>query len=287
VSWYINPEEVISAIRKMYPLEKVLPERPIAPEVTFANENLFGVPILVYGEGLKGQYLRHWYIDRHDGRYWGIEYGVASLYGITHQGEVVPLVILGLPTNFMLTMKPEDFVEAKLEVIPKGYLECHERQLINIDRVMQAKDCILIIDKHDLLRGKGGPVPSELIDRIIEMQSMIEGLKRSLNTYQKYIQDYETTIRMLEDQNRKLQELVNSYGEKMLKLASEVTGFQQELIRLKHEIDVRGKEAEVLDSVKSTLKNVINDLLRMTEELSSLREEVKAEAKTKEEGGEK
>ena len=139
MSWYIRPEEIIAEIRKRYPTEKVIgpPERPIAPRVTFANEYLYGVLIYVYGEGVKGQYLRHGYFDRDGKRYWAIEYGWVSLYGRTTDGKILPLVMLGVPTRFVFEYKPRDFTGFKLEEVPLGYIECLESQMINIDRVMR------------------------------------------------------------------------------------------------------------------------------------------------------
>jgi len=270
MSWYIRPEEIIAEIRKRYPTEKVIgpPERPIAPRVTFANEYLYGVLIYVYGEGVKGQYLRHGYFDREGQRYWAIEYGWVSLYGRTTDGKILPLVMLGVPTRFVFEYKPKDFTGFKLEEVPLGYLECLERQMINIDRVMRGEDPVLIIDKYDLLRGNGAPVPSEFIDRIIEQQKLIETLQKTLWEYEKAINDYKTNISILQARVAKLQELITSYESRLIKLTTEVTSIQQELIRLREEILVRGAEAESLEETRRRLRDLADDLTEIVKDIA-------------------
>ena len=277
MSWYIRPEEIIAEIRKRYPTEKVIgpPVRPIAPRVTFANEYLYGVLIYIYGEGVKGQYLRHGYFDRDGKRYWAIEYGWVSLYGRTTDGKILPLVMLGVPTRFVFEYKPRDFTGFKLEEVPLGYIECLERQMINIDRVMRGEDPVLIIDKYDLLRGNGAPVPSEFIDRIIEQQTLIETLQRALSEYEKVINDYKTNIAMLEARNAKLQELIRGYEERLIKLATEVTGIQQELIRLREEVLVRAAEAESLEETRRRLRDLVDELSEVVRDVTGWASELK------------
>lgn len=260
--WYIRPEEIIAELRKRYPTEKILkpPQRPIAPRVSYANEYLYGALIYVYGEGIKGQYLRHAYFDREGKRYWAIEYGWVTLYGKTRDGKILPLVVMGVPTRFVFEYKPKDFVGFPLEEIPMGSLECLEAQMINIDRVMQGQDPVLIIDRYDLLRGDGAPVPSEFIDRIMEQQKLIETLQKTVWEYEKAINDYKTNINILQARVAKLQELITNYESKIIRLSTEVTSVQQELIRLREEILVRGTEAEAMEEARKRLRDLADEL---------------------------
>ena len=274
---YVRPEEIIAEIRKMYPTEKLvgeLSQRPVAPRVTFANEYLYAVPIYVYGEGIKGQYLRHGYFDREGKRYWGIEYGWVTLYGRTAGGRILPLVVLGVPTRFVFEYKPREFVGFKLEEVPLGYLECLESQMLNLDRVMRGEDPILIIDKYDLLRG-GPQVPSEFVDKVVEQQKMIETLQRALCEYEKAIGDFKTNIRMLEARNAKLQELVRWYEERFIKLSTEVTGIQQELVRLREELLVRSAESESLEEARRRLRDLLDSVSEMLRDIAGWASEIK------------
>ena len=283
MSWYIRPEEIMAEVAKRYPTEKVMgpPQRPIAPRVTFAQEYLYGVPIYIYGEGIKGQYLRHGYFDREGERCWGIEYGWVVLYGKLRDGKIIPVVVLGLPTRFVFEYKPRDFVNFILEEIPIGYLECLERQMLNIDRVMRGEDPVLIIDKYNLLRGDGAPVPSEFIDRIMEQQRLIETLQRTVWEYEKAIRDFQTTINMLRSRNAKLQELVRGYEEKLIKLSVEVTGIQQELLRLREEVLVRGAEAENLERSRKRLLNLLDEASGVVSDVADWISKVQSTVKTK------
>ena len=280
---YVRPEEIIAEIRKRYPTEKLvgeLSQRPVAPRVTFANEYLYSVPIYVYGEGVKGQYLRHGYFDREGRRYWAIEYGWVTLYGRTASGRVLPLVVLGVPTRFVFEYKPREFVGFRLEEVPLGYLECLESQMVNVDRVMRGEDPILIIDKYDLLRG-GASVPSEFIDKVVEQQKMIETLQRALCEYEKAIGDFKTNIRMLEARNAKLQELLRWHEERVVKLSTEVTGIQQELVRLREELLVRSAESESLEESRRRLRDMLDDIAGILKDIAGWVSELKRSVEMK------
>ena len=275
--WYIRPEEIIAEIRKRYPTERIFASRPHVPGITVTNEYLYGVPLYVYGEGIKGQYLKHGYFDRDGKRYWAIEYGWTSLYGVLRENEMpIPLVVLGLPTRLVFEYKPADFERFKLEEVPLGYFECLERQMVNIDRVMRGEDPILVIDKYDLLRES---VPSEFISRIMEQQTIIETLQKTIWQYEKAINDYKTNISVLQSRNAKLTQLLRDYEERLIRLNVEVTSVQQELIRLREEIFVRGAEAEALEETRRRLRNIIDKLIDVFKEVP----EVKLEKPEREE----
>lgn len=292
MDWYIKPEDIIAEIRKGYPTEKVLTEslRPVAPKVTFANENLYGAIIYVYGEGVKGQYLRHSYFDREGKRYWLISYGWTTVYGRTKDDKILPLVVLGVPTRFVFTYKPSDFKGFKLEEIPVDYIECTESQMINLDRVMRGEDPVLIIDKYDLLQGT--PVPTEFMGRIMEQQRIIETLQKTVWEYEKAINDYKTNINILQARIAKMQELLTSYETKLLKLSTEISGIQSELIRLREEIFVRGAETEALEEARRKLRDLMDSLTDVVKDvadwMSGLRKDLELKKpKTGGEGGEK
>lgn len=258
----IRPDEIIAEIRKHFPFAERIaePRRAVMPRVVSTNEYLYGVPIYVYGEGIKGQYLRHSFVDREGQRYWLIEYGWATVYGETVDGIILPLVVLGVPTRFVFEYKPAEFKKFKLEEVPVGYMECLERQMLNLDRVMRGEDPILIIDRYDLLRDKKGPVPSEFIDRIVEQQRLIETLQKTLWEYEKTINDYKTNIEILRARVAKLQEVLTEYESRLVKLSTEVTGVQKQLISLREELVVRGAETEALTEARRKLRDLVDQL---------------------------
>jgi len=261
----LRPEEIIAEIRKAFPTERVttLP-RPEIPRVTAVNENLYGVPVYVYGEGFRGQYLRHGYIDRMGVRYWAIETGRVTIYGELRDGRALPLVVLGQPTHFVYEFKPRDFRRFFREEVPIGYLECQERQIINLDRAMRAEDPVIIVDKYDLLRSA---TPSEFIERVKEYNSIIEALQRSLWEHEKVLADYRSNVSMLSARVAKLQELLAWSEERVVKLATEVTGIQTELLRLREEIRVRGAEAEALEETQRRLRDIIDRVSGLVRDL--------------------
>jgi len=275
---YISPDEIVAEIRKMYPTERSLrPPRPIAPRITFANENLYGAMIFIYGEGLKGQYLRHQYFEREGQRYWLIEYGIVNIFGILPNVPTpIPLSILGVLTPIAYRFNPEDFADFRLEEVPMDSLECREADIVNLERVMRGEDPIMIIDKYELLRQK---TPDEYMERVIEQQNLVETLQKTLWEYEKNINDYRANLRMLQSRLAKYQELLRNYEHKIIRLSTDLTNLQNELIKMREEVVYRGAEADALEETRSRLRDVIDQLTQWNAELANLVEQVRAEAR--------
>jgi len=282
--YLIRPEELLPELSRSYPPPRVrrVP-KPRVPSVTFANENLYGVLVYVIGEGVRGQYLRHEYFYRELERYWAIELGWVTLYGRLRRerGELVlPLVVMGLPTRYVFQFRPEDFAEYLLDEVSTGYLEVKESQMINLERCMQGRDPVLIIDKYGIVRQDGFSTPSELIDKIVEQQRVIEQQQRALWEYEKNIHEIEASREMLRAENAKLRELVRDFKSRFQKLAAEVTSMQIELIRLRENLKVQAREIEAAEKTEAGLKNVIDNLEDLLEDLEKhlrfIRESVKA-----------
>jgi len=282
--YLIRPEELLPELSRSYPPPRVrrVP-KPRVPSVTFANENLYGVLVYVIGEGVRGQYLRHEYFYRELERYWAIELGWVTLYGRLRRerGELVlPLVVMGLPTRYVFQFRPEDFAEYLLDEVSTGYLEVKESQMINLERCMQGRDPVLIIDKYGIVRQDGFSTPSELIDKIVEQQRVIEQQQRALWEYEKNIHEIEASREMLRAENAKLRELVRDFKSRFQKLVAEVTSMQIELIRLRENLKVQAREIEAAEKTEAGLKNVIDNLEDLLEDLEKhlrfIRESVKA-----------
>jgi len=275
---YISPDEIIAEIRKIYPTERVLkPPRPVAPRVTFANEYLYGVAVYVYGEGIKGQYLRHQYFEREGQRYWLMELGLVTIFGILpNLPTPIPLTNLGLLSPLAYRFNPEEFVDFRLEEIPLDSLECREADIVNLDRVMRGEDPILIIDKYDLLRQR---TPDEYLERIMEQQNLIETQQKALWEYERVINDYKANFRIMQSRLAKYQELLRNYENKVIRLSTELTNLQTELIKLREEALYRGAEADALEQARSKLRDVIDRLTDWNAELASLVQQVRAEAR--------
>jgi len=279
---YIRPEDILAEIRRAYPVETPI-ERPEPPRIAVTTENLFGAVIYVYGEGVKGQYLRHGVYTRNGARYWLIEYGWVSIYGETRDGQLLPLVMLGLPTRIVYRYRPEDFISFKRELMPLGSIECREEQIINLDRVMQARDPIMIIDKYDLLR-RG--VPSDYADEVKELYSLIQTQYDAIAGYERAIRSLRAENAMLNSRIAKLQELLRDGEERIVKLATELTAAQTEIIRMREELRTVMSEAEVREEVSRKAMDIIDSIAGYVTKLRDLiqpiigvREAVEREAK--------
>ncbi|MGC9014530.1 MAG: hypothetical protein ACP5KW_09180 [Thermoproteota archaeon] len=150
----ITPEEVLKRIRANQPTDRIVePERRFTPSTILANERLFGIPVFAFGEGYKGQYLRHSYYDATPTeRVWQIELGYVTIYG-ERKGIAYPLFANGFPTSYVFAFPPDEFEGFYAEPIRAlDVIEVKESQIINLDRVTQLKDSILIVDRFDLLK---------------------------------------------------------------------------------------------------------------------------------------
>jgi hypothetical protein len=268
----IDAAKLLDELKRSIPLEKL--GEALAPEIRKSmvfTPALYGVPIIVYGEGFIGQFLRHAYMQVMGVRYWLIEFGTTTLYGELKDGTYVPLLVFRMPTIYVYEYRPEDFERFFVVEDVKGYIDVLERQIINLDRVMQGKDPVMIIDRYDLLKDK---TPDEFIEKVKEQQELIMRMQRALWEYEKAVNDYRANTMMLQARVAKLQEQLVWYQDRLTKAVIELQTLQQELIRLRDEVFVRGIEAEVLESGRKRLIDVIDRVSRLAEMLVAWREEV-------------
>ena len=268
----IDTAKLLEELKKSIPLEKL--GEALAPEIRKSmvfTQALYGIPIIVYGEGFIGQFLRHAYMQVMGVRYWLIEFGTATLYGELKDGSYVPLLVLRMPTIYVYEYKPDDFERFFVVEDVKGYIDVLERQIVNLDRVMQGKDPIMVIDRYDLLRSR---TPDEFMDKVKEQQELIMRMQRALWEYEKSVNDYRANTMMLQARVSKLQEQLVWYQERLTKAVLEIQSLQQELVRLRDEVFVRGVEAEALERGRRRLVDVVDRLSHIAEMLTTWREEV-------------
>jgi len=196
----ITPEDVLRIIRRNQPTERIVePERRLTPSTILANERLFGVPIFAFGEGYKGQYLRHSYYDATPTeRVWQIETGYVNIYGEV-DGKAYLLFANGFPTSYVFTFPPDAYKAFYAEPIRTlEVIEVKESQIINLDRVTQLKDAVLIIDRYDMLRTTAS-------------RKLPEGIVQAIKTLLR-----EPFVNLLGDEERK-------YLEYLLRMQSGIT----------------------------------------------------------------
>ena len=247
----LNPDEIIQDLRRSYIIRN-----SSSVDVISTQKVLYGIPIYVIGEGLRGQYLNHYYVEREE-RYWIITYGWTTLYGVTDENVIIPLLVLGFPTIYIDLIREGRIRLTSTFVIERelGTIECSEKSIVNLSRVMQQKEAILILDPHNLL-----PAPPERYDEIIELHDQIRKLEEALFTYERRIRDYETQNRILSQRNQQLLLLLSEYRDRVTKLATEITSLQHEVQRLRSELSVRVEETETLEEVRRRLTGVIDTL---------------------------
>jgi hypothetical protein len=268
----VDAARLLDELRKSIPLEKL--REALAPEIRKSmifSPALYGIPIIVYGEGFLGQLLRHAYMQVMGVRYWLIEFGITTLYGELKNGSYVPLLVLRMPTTYVFEYKPDDFERFFVVEDTKGYIDVLERQIINLDRVMQVKDPVMVIDRYDLLKDR---TPDEFMEKVKEQQELIIRMQRALWEYEKNVGDYRANVVMLQARISKLQEQLMWYQERLTKAVVELQSMQQELVRLRDEVFVRGVEAEALERGRRRLVDIVDRLGHVAEILTTWREEI-------------
>lgn len=270
----ISEEDVLRIIRRLIPSDRVVfPEGRGYPTTVYANERLFGVPVWDCSEGLKGMYLRHSYYDiSPKERVWQIECGNVVIWGEV-DGTLYPIFANGFPTHYLFSIPPDSYEAFYADDLrTMEVVEVKESRILNLDRVMQLKDSILIIDRHGILiNPETASLPSNIVDLLAEKNNIIEAQARAIWEYQKRIIDYETNTEVLRAENIKNYELLSQYASKFSKLSIEMTNLQKELIRLRDELTVNMKTAESLEDVKNKLLNsldLVNELVDTMQELA-------------------
>jgi hypothetical protein len=306
----ISPEEVYAWIRRHVPSTRVV-EPPVRryPTPIFANERLFGVPVYIYGKGLAGNYLRHSYYDvTPTERVWQIECGYPTIYGQV-DGALYPIFANGFPTIFLYTINLDRF-EAFYgdNLFTVEIVEAKESQILNLDRVTQLKDSVLIIDEYDLLLQKaprklpsdvkallsklatssflteeerqtvdrilaldaGALLPTDLTDQLIEKNEIIKAQNRAIWEYQRRISDYETMVNVVRAENAKYYELLSEYGHSFSRMGVELSNMQKEVIRLRDELEISMREASSLEEAKNRLVDSVSLVEGLLETLNKL-----------------
>ncbi|MEM3942530.1 MAG: hypothetical protein QXU97_06155 [Fervidicoccaceae archaeon] len=285
MSAIVNPREIEEAIaRVLAPSAPRIYRPPVFPKYAGANEYLYGVPIFVFGEGVRGQYVRHSYVDREGVRYWLIEYGVVNIYGVLSskrfgKGMSLPLVILGLPTHYARMMHVEDFENFLVEEVVLGYMEVEERRILNLDRVSRGLDPVMIVDLYGIFTSPAS-TPSELIDRLVEASRAVEALQRAVWEYEKRAQLMETNLRMAQAEVNALRALLQDLQFRFEKLASENTQIYSELVRLREELKVRGREVAAGTETAEALISLVNRVVELIGELVEASSKSMDEART-------
>lgn len=247
----LNPDEIIQDLRRSFIIRN-----SSSVDVISTQKVLYGVPIYVIGEGLRGQYLNHYYVEREE-RYWIITYGWTTLYGVTDENVIIPLLVLGFPTIYIDLIREGRIRLTSTFVIERelGTIECKEKNIVNLSRVMQQKEAILVLDPHNLL-----PAPPERYDEIIELQDQIRKLEEALFNYERKLRDYQTQVNILQHRNQQLLLLTTEYRDRITKLATEITSLQHEIQRLRSELSVRVEEVETSEEVRRRLTAIIDTL---------------------------
>jgi len=243
---------------------------------TPALEPLYGVPVYVIGEGYVGQLRRFYYIRGLDDRRWIIETcPQIIIYG--RKGDLIfPVVVMGLPTIYATRKFDYYLIE---ETRPIRTVECNERDIINLERVMKLEDPVLLIDKYGLYKNR---VPQNYWLKYIELQNMVANLQKTVYDLEHDRSELITALQMRESENAVLRDLIENLRNQLTKLRSEVMNYYTEYIRLKQEVRLQSEIADTLESMFSRLESMLHRLETMAVRVGR-REEKREEREEEEE----
>ena len=226
----------------------------VAP-VTAPVESLYGVPIYILGEGFRGQYLRHTYMTVLNERYWIVEYGYATIYA-EFKGVYYPVVVHGFPTKYLFQIgKGARFF---IEEVPIGIVEFKEKDILNLDRVFEGKDAVLVVDKYGIYRAR---TPSEYIDRMRELHDTIEGLNRAVQKYEEATRDLETQVRILRSENARLKSENELMVSRLERILTEYVALKGEVVKLREELDLKLREIGVAEDLRVKFRSLLDKII--------------------------
>ena len=247
-------------------------------------EAIYGVPIYVIGEGYAGQVRRFFIARTNNGNKWIFELSPSIIiYGVRSE-TYIPVVVLGIPTPYAL-QKFEHYVVD--EAMPFRTLECDERDIINLERVLKGEDCILLIDKYELYRRGVG---QEYWYKFVEMQNMIANMQEMIYELEHERSELLTNLRMRETEVQVLRDEIEHLRSQLVKLRSEAQQYYLEYLRLKSETKLQGEVSDLFESLFNrlsaflrTIEKSFNDKLsQIQEELMRAKEKVEKEEKEEE-----
>ena len=142
-------------------LERHLGTPPIS--ITPETEKLFGLPVYVFGEGFVGYYVDHsTYFDSVGVEWWDMRTGFFDVVAVVSiAGMEIPIVIGagGLPTVGAIVLNRLLSAGAQLRgVYLHGSLDVYRLrlrrdQIINLQRVLEGRDQIIVCDPYGVLSG--------------------------------------------------------------------------------------------------------------------------------------
>jgi len=238
------------------PGKVIRPER-VEPVIMPTYEAVYGVPIYIIGEGYAGQVRRFFYMRGAGGRKWIFEVSPCIIiYG--RKGEIaLPVVVMGLPT--MYASREFDYYVVE-EVRPFRSVECEERDIVNLERVMRAEDPVLVIDKYGLYRRA---VPQDYWMKYVELQNMVANLQQTVYDLEHERSELITNLRMRETESAVLREELENLRAQVVKLRSEVTNYYLEYLRLKNEARMQSKIADMLEDMFYRLEARLREFERV------------------------
>lgn len=233
---------------------------------------LYGVPVYIIGEGYVGQVRRFYHMRTEDGRRrWFFEVSpYIAIYG--RRGDMlVPVVVCGFPTHYVARQYEVFLVEERR---PFRTVECDEDDIVNLERVVQALDPVLIIDKYGLYR-RG--VPHNWWSKYVELQEMVRQMQDTVYRLESERSELLTSLRMRETEVQLLREELERLRMQLTKLRAEVGSWYIEYIRLKSEVQMQQEIAEMFETgfnrLRARLREVEETFARAAAPRAERREE--------------
>lgn len=251
--------------------------------ITATDEALYGVPIYIYGEekGFVGQFIGKTYVNTSEGLMWIVQVGRVSFYACIDDKRriCVPVIEFGLPTVYGIQYFLEGKITERNVFLHQevwGTVEFFEKDIVNLKRVLEGKDPILIVDKYGILR-RG--TPEEFIEKEKELLESIIALEESVRKYEMEVNELRAAVKMVENQNRVLRNELIKVRERYARLVTEMVALFNEMEVLREEYARTLNRLKLAESDKETLMALFDKLFARYRHLEKLTEKVEVEEK--------
>jgi len=263
----LDPREIA---RRVAPgaLAIQVPRPPIVVKPSGVADRLLGLPVVVEGIGVVGQYLGH--VERvvastgGEEEVWDIQVGVYAVYGILERDEavaVVPIVWNGVAPPDVPRMLGL-FKEFKAFVQHFGEVSAPKRAIVNLEDVYAGRDLVVRIDPA----GVSQLAPLELRQRLSQLHlrySQLSGMYAQLYSAYRAAADRATAAESqlmalsanMEWLTSRVQELAGAVERSQANLLEALRRLQSLSRQLATEKELRSKLQDLLDEIGATIES--------------------------------
>jgi len=250
-------DEIRSVVRDV--IRRAVAGAEATPPLWGEGSNLFGLPIIVIGEGFAGYYVSHTvFRDSAGEEWWDIRTGVFDVVAVLRIGSVdVPIVIAvgGIPTMGYVSMVK--LVSTQAARIVSVYLHgtlnyrtvrVRRVSILNLDDAMSGRDMFLLLDPYGATAGYS---PRD----IVMLRKLLHQYSAQLNSVRASLDRCLLSLELVVDEADQLRSMFADVSARYRRVKQRLRQIEYEVDKLKNELQFWQSRALVSDMVVNELKS--------------------------------